>query len=392
MVISGLSAIAGILAMFLAFRYEASTAYIICDLFVIVVFSLNFIMAKYASTLYSKLFYALITPFWYVAAIVILGTGFSEGAACVTNLGFIYVFFRKSKLKWPLIFYGAFLTCCAFVYVDTVGTIFPKVDMPFDSIITLLVASLWLILTFEIYRSENELLIEDLQKNNKQLNATTEELEQFTYSASHDLKTPLRNVSSFLDIIERKISNKDYDTVLEDVRFAKKGSKQMYSLVTDILEMTQVRNDLTNDYEKIDLRHVINKVCREVKNQYPSAIIDVNVNQQYTANESHFYILFQNLILNGVKYNESEEAQITIWNERLTDSVIIYVKDNGIGIADEFHEQIFDYFKRLHSNQLYEGTGLGLGLCKKIVESYNGKITVSSKVGEGSTFNVQLPL
>lgn len=348
--------------------------------------------AAYASSLVSRLVYSLVTPLWYIISTIVVGIGFEAGAASVTNLGFIYIFFRNSSLKWALILYGAVLTMGVFIYVDVYGCLYPDSGMPYDSVTTFLISSFWLILTFEIYRKENELLIDELQKKNVQLNATTEELEQFTYIASHDLKTPLRNVISFLGIIERKAERGEYDDLLEDLQYAKKGSKQMYSLVTDILEMTKVNNDLNSGRKSIELSTVIDKVSYELKNQYPTAHIENKVTLYYLVNESHFYILFQNLISNGLKYNESDEKHISIWNAQKDTSVQIFIKDNGIGIDEQFHNQIFDFFKRLHNSQKYDGTGLGLGLCKKIIESYSGSISVSASSEEGTTFLIELPL
>jgi len=102
-------------------------------------------------------------------------------------------------------------------------------------------------------------------------------------------------------------------------------------------------------------------------------------------------VLFQNLIHNGLKYNEHPSPSVNIVSILTPTHLQITFTDNGIGIAEEYHEQIFSYFKRLHTNTDYEGTGLGLGLCKKIIDSYNGSIEVQSSLGKGSTFVVRLP-
>jgi len=390
--ISFLAVGAGVIGVSVAIILNSSEVYALCAGMVVVIFGTNLIIATFGTARKSKLFYAFITPLWYVLAIVLVGPGFAEGAACMTNLGFVYIFFRNEKLKWPLLIYNALLTTVAFLFTDFFGSIYEVNELPLASTINLLTSSIWLFLIFQIYSNEKEFLINDLRTKNDQLNVTTGELEQFTYIASHDLKTPLRNVSSFLDIIEKKVKNKEYDELLEDVQFAKQGSRQMYSLVSEILEMTKVRHELNTGYENTVLHKVIEKVSIEALKLYPEAVIENRLSQNYMANEAHFYILFQNLVLNGIKYNTSKNPQIELWDKRQKNSLEIYIKDNGIGIEEEFHEQIFEFFKRLHSNFQYEGTGLGLGLCKKIVESYSGKISVYSKVGEGSTFRVSLPI
>lgn len=389
--ISVLSALSASLALMLSFNYGLSKVYIASAAFITLLFIGNILVAIFGTTFYSKLYYSVVTPFWYNVNIVLIGGGFGEGAAWMTNLAFAYVFFRGHKSKRPILLYIIFFFLFSIVYRDTFGPLIGFINLPYDGALTATVAAIWLMLIFEIYNREKEELIFDLQENNEELNRTAEELEQFTYSASHDLKTPLRNVSSFLDIIERKVHNKDYASLEEDVQFAKKGSTQMYSLVTEILEFTKVRNNLKEDYKEIELESVVQKVIIEMNKLYPSAEIVSLLAKNYTANEAHFYILFQNLILNGIKYNDNPKPKITIWDQNEDGLLKVYVKDNGIGISQEYHEQIFEFFKRLHNSSDYEGTGLGLGLCKKIVESYNGRISVSSTLGEGSTFFISLP-
>jgi len=112
----------------------------------------------------------------------------------------------------------------------------------------------------------------------------------------------------------------------------------------------------------------------------------------YHCTQSEFTAIFQNIIQNAIKYNESEPPEVAIWAVQQNGSNKIFIKDNGIGIEEEYSEQIFEYFKRLHSAAEYEGTGLGLGLCKKILEGYDGEISVSNNAPElGSTFVISLP-
>ena len=110
------------------------------------------------------------------------------------------------------------------------------------------------------------------------------------------------------------------------------------------------------------------------------------------AHKHAFTTIFQNLIENGIKYNESSKPRINIRTEEEKDKFIIAIQDNGIGIEEAYHEKIFQFFKRLHNQEKYQGTGIGLSLCKKIVRNYDGNITVSSEIGQGTTFKIILPI
>lgn len=230
--------------------------------------------------------------------------------------------------------------------------------------------------------SQNEILA----KKNKQL-------EKFTYIASHDLKTPIRNVTSFARLIERDLEKEEYQRLSEHLEFIQSSALQMSALVEDILQISTV------DYADSEVRgnHNLDEIVEQVRK---AVLNDINSPQakvinkglpSYYCSASEMYLVFQNLIQNGLKYNQNQEPTVEIWAKNGADKLQIYVHDNGIGIESQYHDQVFDFFKRLHSSSEYEGTGLGLALCKRIIESYEGTIWLESKLGKGSTFIVELP-
>ncbi|RMF01952.1 MAG: GHKL domain-containing protein, partial [Bacteroidetes bacterium] len=225
-------------------------------------------------------------------------------------------------------------------------------------------------------------------KKNKQL-------EKFTYIASHDLKTPIRNITNFTNLVERNLKAESYDQaqVLQDLAYIKNNAQQMTALVEDILQIS------TLDYSDQDAKTTIKltQVATQAKeallqqSAYQHADVQIADLPTYYGNASEFYLIFQNLIQNGIKYNQNKTPQIRIWATQTDTTIYLHVRDNGIGIKPEFQSQVFEFFKRLHTREEYEGTGLGLGLCKRIVEGYQGEITLESTPGAGSTFTICLP-
>ena len=214
------------------------------------------------------------------------------------------------------------------------------------------------------------------------------------HSNFNDLKSPLRTISSHLDLIRLHIKRNNFEAVDEDIDFAKRGTKQLYTLISDILEYKELSND-NNKVSEIDL----NQVLFEVLDRLEADIMDKNsiINLVDTlpkikAKERDLVVLFQNIIQNGIKYNQAVIPEIVIYSEITTTNINIFFKDNGIGIDPKYHEKIFQFFKRLHTTEIYKGTGIGLGLCRKIVRAYKGDLTIDSVENEGAIFQIQFPI
>lgn len=233
----------------------------------------------------------------------------------------------------------------------------------------------------------------ELQLINQQLLESNQELEKFAHIASHDLKEPLRNIISFIKLLQKRLPDKISAENKDYLSFVSNSAFQMYHLVENILEYSSLENRPIH-LERVDIARVIQEI---------TALLQISLNEKgavvYVAtplvpilsNYSQLFVLFKNLIENALKYNNSDQPQIAIFYQELDNQHQFAVKDNGIGIAPEFHHQIFKMFKRLHNRSQFKGSGMGLAICAKIVRKLRGKIWVESLENRGSTFYFSLP-
>ena len=231
-------------------------------------------------------------------------------------------------------------------------------------------------------------LNENLQRHAKQLAISNAELEQFAYVTSHDLQEPLRMVTSFLTLLEKK-----YEDIIDDkgkkyIAFAVDGAKRMRQIILDLLEFSKV-GKMEDKQEAVDLNELVKEIeilfRKEIKDKNASLKIDsLSTIQTY---KSPVRQIFQNLISNALKYTLPNIApQIEIKETQSTTHWQYTVADNGIGINQEYFQKIFIIFQRLHNKDEYSGTGMGLAVTKKIIENLGGSIWLESEEGKGSTF------
>jgi signal transduction histidine kinase len=231
-----------------------------------------------------------------------------------------------------------------------------------------------------------------LQDSLESLKRVNEELKQFGYIVSHDLKTPLRNISTYLQILKRNVPlDKESNTLIEQ---SVNSVKHMNEMIQDIF--TYASSEQANmNRDNIDINKIINIVKENMMSELDSRGASVNIVSQLPLlhmNRTHALHLFSNLITNGIKYNESPQPVVEIGTEVIDGLHYLYVRDNGIGIKPEYQAQVFELFKRLHGpSSEYEGTGVGLSLCKKITSIYKGTIEVISVEGQGAKFRFALP-
>jgi len=234
---------------------------------------------------------------------------------------------------------------------------------------------------------------EDLKKANDELARSNSELERFAYVASHDLQEPLRMVTSYVQLLERRYKDKLDGDAHEFIGYAVDGSNRMKVLINDLLAYSRVgtrgKEFVLTDCEAVLEHSLDNLKVTIVENQ---AEITHDQLPRVVADEVQLEQLFQNLIANALKFRGPETPQIHIGLARKEDNWIFSVKDNGIGIDPQYFDRIFIIFQRLHTRKKYEGTGIGLAVSKRIVERHGGRIWVESQPGTGSTFYFSMPV
>jgi signal transduction histidine kinase len=226
------------------------------------------------------------------------------------------------------------------------------------------------------------------------LRKSNAELEQFAYVSSHDLKEPLRMVTQYVGLIQRELAGSADERLSRYLAFALEGAMRMDALINDLLGYSRIDRQAM-ELEAVDLTEVMTELTRMLglTIQESGATVSFSHLPTVTGDRSRLTRLFQNLISNGIKFRGNSPPVIAV--EAMTDGtfVTISVRDNGIGIEEAHHERIFELFQRLHTRKEYPGTGIGLSICKKIVEQHHGSIWLESPTKEGgSVFFVRLPL
>lgn len=232
-----------------------------------------------------------------------------------------------------------------------------------------------------------------LNKRAAELAISNAELEQFAYIASHDLQEPLRMVSSFLGQLQKK-----YDPQLDEngrlyIRFAVDGAVRMRKIINDLLEYSRVGTQQYR-YEKINTNDLLNEIVGMYTNiiNEKKIVISYGLLPTIVASKTSMQQLFQNIISNAIKYQHPGVVpHINISGIEMEDHWHFSITDNGIGINTEYFNKIFVLFQRLHNKDEYSGTGIGLAICKKIIDNYKGKLWVESSSGKGSTFCFDIP-
>jgi PAS domain S-box-containing protein len=233
---------------------------------------------------------------------------------------------------------------------------------------------------------------ETLARRAEELARSNAELQQFAYVASHDLQEPLRMVTSYAQLLERRYKGKLDGDADDFIGFMVGGAMRMQGLIEGLLAYSRIGSQ-GRPLGEVDLNVALREALDNLSTAIGESETEVRSSQLPTVHADHTQIvqLFQNLIANAIKFRSDRAPLIAISADRLDDDWRISVTDNGIGIAPEHRERIFVIFQRLHSEGEYPGTGVGLAICKRIVERHSGRIWVESQIGSGSTFHFTLP-
>ncbi|WP_290818769.1 ATP-binding protein [Halovivax sp.] len=265
---------------------------------------------------------------------------------------------------------------------------------------------------------------EELERLRRELEASNERLEQFAHVASHDLQEPLRMVSSYLQLLDRRYGEELDEDAAEFLEYAVDGAERMREMIDALLEYARVETK-GDPFEPVDLDAVLDDVRKdlELRIRETDATVDVGELPRVEGDEHQLRQLFQNLLSNAIAYSGDEPPRVEVSAERREgprpsersraerrsttrssgpredgtaaenagEAWVVSVADEGVGIDPGAQDRIFDVFQRLHSQEEQPGTGIGLALCKRIVERHGGEIRVDSEPGEGTTFSVTLP-
>lgn len=239
---------------------------------------------------------------------------------------------------------------------------------------------------------ERERVEEKLKQTMAEFARSNSELELFAYVASHDLQEPLRMVTSFTQLLEKRYKNKLDKDADEFIEFILDGATRMQSMINDLLQYSRVgtrgKPFKLTDFESVFGQSLVNlKIAIDENN----AIITHDPLPTLMADSTQMIEVFQNLISNAIKFRSKESPQVHVSALKKRNEWVFSVRDNGIGIAPEFFDKLFIIFQRLHSRSEYPGTGIGLAVCRKIVERHGGKIWVESEPDKGSTFYFSIP-
>lgn len=248
------------------------------------------------------------------------------------------------------------------------------------------------LLTINMDVTDRKNAARELARYTQDLKRSNEELQQFAYVASHDLQEPLRMVTSYMQLLQQRYKDQLDPDAQEFISYAVDGATRMKSLIQDLLIYSRVET-AAREFSTVDMADVVKTVQRHLRFtvEETGAKITFDEMPKIRADEQQITQLFQNLISNAIKFRSDQPPHIYIGAKREGRFWQFCVQDNGIGIDQQYYQRIFVIFQRLHNRSKYPGTGIGLAICKKVVERHGGNIWVDSKPGEGTTFFFTLP-
>jgi light-regulated signal transduction histidine kinase (bacteriophytochrome) len=242
------------------------------------------------------------------------------------------------------------------------------------------------------YALERGRLLGELNRQKDELARSNAELQQFAYVASHDLQEPLRMVSSYLQLIQRRYGGKLGSDADEFIAFAVDGANRMRNLINDLLTYSRV-GTRAKDFRATSTEEALRLGLANLKVAIEESGAKVTYDKMpdVVADDSQLVQLFQNLVGNAIKFRGDKAPEVHVVAQPNGRECVFGVRDNGIGIDPKHTERIFQVFQRLHDRTQYPGTGIGLSICKKIVERHGGRIWVESAPGQGATFWFSVP-
>lgn len=407
MLIIGLSATYSLLHVVVGDSIYAAIALLLCLVIAAAIFLANYLKKFYLT----EFLLHFLFPIWVVSTSVLYGRDYQmESYLILSGLGALFIFTNHLKayyfMTWSFILF--FGTRIYFIFHPE--SLVPLTDkaLPYlyilNGLAPIIAVGILVDRTFKhnklLYRklkdvSDNqEKIINERTKEVKKqaiaLEISNQELKRFSYISAHDLREPLRNIMSFSQLLERDLDAQEFDNIKEYLNYINSGIKRIDSLTNDIVSYTELEEYIPK-VEWVDTDFIVGSVLAGVGQAQEMIDLKVETLPKIKINGQMCHLLFSNLINNAIQYCDKSSPYIRISAIKKDKFYQFEIQDNGKGIAPEYHKTIFEMFKRLHNDLNKSGSGIGLAICKKIVNAYGGEIWVKSVEGAGSTFCFTLP-
>ena len=342
----------------------------------------------YFNFIYIIVLFTLMTD----VVLVIIGEAANISPMYIISMLMTLFFFEKRKYIITLISYIIANYFMAYFILGNYKTVHSKISTIETHFYFFVSVWIMVAITLKVL-NENKKRILETEKLLQEVENKNKELERFAYITSHDLKEPLRSIASFSSLLERKLAkNKDQETQ-EYLHFIKGSAVQLNTLMDSVLDFVNISSSKQHEKSDLELSRIVEQAVQNISEKVAekNAIIDCISSMKFRGVESQFIILFQQLIENSIKFNKNEVPKISIEIKKTAIDYIFSIKDNGIGIEESYYNKVFIPFKKLHNKSDYDGAGIGLSICQRIVEQHDGSFWIMSELNKGSTFYFSIP-